>query len=143
MENHTIEQSDDACADCRLPTDEDVAAFLNAIRAFSGKWKVRILCLLVDGPRRFGELRRALPGVTQQMLTMQLRELEQSGLVLRTVFAEVPPRVEYELTEAAYALQPMFNGLVAWSLRYRVSARSGKANAQRKRALPLREAPGE
>jgi DNA-binding HxlR family transcriptional regulator len=96
----------------------DVSKFQNAINAIVGKWKVEIVCALVDGSCRFGELRRLLPGITQHMLTAQLRELAHSGLVVRTAYAEIPPRVEYELTEAAYALEPVFQALLAWSERY-------------------------
>jgi len=120
MENHTVDLSDDncACADSCAPSSVDVSKFQNAINAIVGKWKVEIVCALVDGSRRFGELRRSLPAITQHMLTAQLRELAHSGLVVRTAYAEIPPRVEYELTEAAYALEPVFQALLAWSERY-------------------------
>jgi|SRR5271165_892858 len=64
---------------------------------------------------RFGELRRALPGITQHMLTVQLRELETDGLVKRTIFAEVPPRVEYEITPAAKQMRPVFEAIFKWA----------------------------
>ncbi|WP_326490353.1 winged helix-turn-helix transcriptional regulator [Shewanella sp. AS16] len=86
-------------------------------RAFalvSGKWKLEILWLLNQRMHRFGELRRAIPGITQHMLTAQLRELEEDGLVSRTVFAEVPPRVEYEITQKARGLGPTMEALTAW-----------------------------
>jgi len=82
-----------------------------ALRLLSGKWKGEILWQLVDGKQRFGQLRRAIPDVTQHMLTTQLRDLESEGLVKRTVFPEVPPRVEYEMTPAARALRPVFDEL--------------------------------
>lgn len=96
----------------------DVSEFQKAVDAVVGKWKIEILCTLMDGRRRFGELRRALSGVTQHMLTAQLRDLERCGLVRRTVYAEVPPRVEYELTAAACALRPVCESLLAWARRY-------------------------
>lgn len=123
MEDLTMEMAD--CAGCRVPAPAEVRRFQAALRAITGKWKVEIICALVDGPRRFGELRRCLPGVTQHMLTAQLRELERDGLVLRTAHAEVPPRVEYELTEAAYALEPVFEALVGWSGRHGHVLRTG------------------
>ena len=89
--------------------------FQRALRLLSGKWKSEILWQLVDGKQRFGQLRRAIPDVTQHMLTTQLRDLEGEGLVKRTVFAEVPPRVEYEMTPAARALQPVFDELFRWA----------------------------
>jgi DNA-binding HxlR family transcriptional regulator len=104
-----------ACA--RAPAA--LATFRHAIRTVSGKWKLEILFHLMDGPLRFGRLRRAIGGVTQHMLTAQLRELERDGLVRRTAFAGVPLRVEYELTDAAYGLLPTFRALLAWSEHYR------------------------
>ena len=89
--------------------------FQRALRLLSGKWKSEILWQLVDGKQRFGQLRRAIPDVTQHMLTTQLRDLENEGLVKRTVHAEVPPRVEYEMTPAARALRPVFDELLRWS----------------------------
>jgi DNA-binding HxlR family transcriptional regulator len=86
-----------------------------AFRVLSGKWKGEILWQLVKGKQRFGQLRRAIPDVTQHMLTTQLRDLENEGLVKRTVFPEVPPRVEYEMTPAAEALKPVFDELFRWA----------------------------
>ncbi|MFB4285609.1 winged helix-turn-helix transcriptional regulator [Nonomuraea sp. MTCD27] len=80
----------------------------------SGKWKLEILWLLDARTHRFGELRREIPQVTQHMLTKQLRELEDDGLVTRKVYAEVPPRVEYTLTDKARSLRPVFEALLAW-----------------------------
>jgi DNA-binding HxlR family transcriptional regulator len=118
MEKHTDLRVDDPeCAGCSTGPAA-VAEFRGAIRAISGKWKLELMLTLMDGPLRFGELRRSLPGITQHMLTAQLRELEHDGLVLRTVFAEVPLRVEYELTDAAYGLLPVFRAFVDWSKRY-------------------------
>lgn len=87
----------------------------SAIRAIGGKWKLEILFALMNGAMRFGALRRSLKGITQHMLTTQLRELEQDDLVLRTQVAEKPLRVEYELTNAACALLPTFRELLSWS----------------------------
>lgn len=89
-----------------------------AFALLSGKWKLEILWLLNQRLHRFGELRRAIPGITQHMLTAQLRELERDGLVSRTVFAEVPPRVEYEITSKARGLGPTMEALTAWWQTY-------------------------
>ncbi len=89
-----------------------------------GKWKADILHHLVDGPRRFNELRRRLPGVTQRMLTLQLRELEADGIVQRTVYAQVPPRVDYELTEGGRTLIPILVSMRDWGEQYLTRARS-------------------
>ena len=85
-----------------------------AFSMLSGKWKLEIMWLLHQRVHRFGELRKAIPGITQHMLSAQLRELEADGLVSRTVFAEVPPRVEYEMTEKARGLGPTMKALAAW-----------------------------
>jgi len=90
-------------------------------RAFgllSGKWKLEIMWLLNQRIYRFGELRKAIPGITQHMLTAQLRELETDGLVSRTVYAEVPPRVDYEITSKARGLGPTMDALAAWWVEY-------------------------
>jgi DNA-binding HxlR family transcriptional regulator len=79
-----------------------------------GKWKGVILYHLQQGRLRFGELRRRMPGITQRMLTKQLRALEDDALVTRTVFAEVPPRVEYELSELGLKLRPVIDALKKW-----------------------------
>ncbi len=89
-----------------------------AFAIFSGKWMLEIMWLLHQRTHRFGELRKAIPGITQHMLTVQLRELEADGLVLRTVFAEVPPRVEYEMTDKARGLGPTMEALTAWWSQY-------------------------
>ncbi|WP_198560290.1 winged helix-turn-helix transcriptional regulator [Pseudomonas chlororaphis] len=89
-----------------------------AFALLSGKWKLEIMWLLNQRVYRFGELRKAISGITQHMLTAQLRELEKDGLVSRTVFAEVPPRVEYEITAKARALGPTMEALAIWWSEY-------------------------
>ncbi|WP_211362845.1 winged helix-turn-helix transcriptional regulator [Streptomyces phaeoluteigriseus] len=85
--------------------------------------KLAILKQLVVGTHRFGELRRALPGITQRMLTRQLRELEADGLVTRTVYREVPPRVEYALTDVGHSLDSITEELDKWGRWYRETVR--------------------
>jgi len=85
-----------------------------ALDLIGGKWKGVIVFHLLEGPLRFSAVKRHLPGVTQRMLTKQLRELEAAGLVHRTVYAQVPPRVEYRLTEAGHKLSPVIGALRAW-----------------------------
>ena len=89
-----------------------------AFTLLSGKWKLEIMWLLNQRIYRFNELRKAIPGITQHMLTMQLRELEADGLISRTVFAEVPPRVEYEITAKARGLGPTMEALTVWWSEY-------------------------
>jgi DNA-binding HxlR family transcriptional regulator len=93
-------------APCPMP---DIAKLIG------GKWKLIILQILIfQGMKRFNELRRQLGGITQTMLTNQLRALEADGLVHRKVYAEVPPRVEYTATDRARALEPMFEEMHSW-----------------------------
>lgn len=84
------------------------------LELIGGKWKGIVLYYLLDGRLRFSELNRKIGCVTQRMLTKQLRELEASGLVNRIVYAEVPPRVEYELTEEGKSLKPVLKSLKKW-----------------------------
>jgi len=79
-----------------------------------GRWKIPIIFHLLDGRKRFTELARALNGVTQKMLTQQLREMERNGLVERKVFAQVPPRVEYSLTNLGVSLRPVVDAMCRW-----------------------------
>ena len=104
-------------------------------RAFgllSGKWKLEIMWLLNQRMYRFGELKKAIPGITQHMLTAQLRELEADGLVSRTVYAEVPPRVEYEITSKARGLGPTMEALAAWWVEYGATVPVRSASRGRK-----------
>jgi DNA-binding HxlR family transcriptional regulator len=96
---------DEACARC--PAEA-------TIEVLGGRWKAHIIWHLLRGTLRFGELRRGLPGVTQKVLTQQLRELEADGVVSRKVFAEVPPRVEYSLTERGKSLKPVIDAMCRW-----------------------------
>jgi DNA-binding HxlR family transcriptional regulator len=87
-----------------------------AVDVLSGKWKVLALWYLQDRRRRFNELQRLMPGVSQKMLTHQLRELERDGIIGREVFDENPPRVEYYLTKRGEAVKPILNSLCSWGL---------------------------
>ena len=113
MKKKTIEAVEDLTA--REPCQGGLTQFHRALRVLAGKWKGEILWQLVQRKHRFGELRQSIPGVTQHMLTTQLRDLEADGLVKRTVYPEVPPRVEYEITPSAKALRPVFDELYRWS----------------------------
>lgn len=95
------------------------------------KWKVLILREIFTGTKRFGELSRGVPGISQKMLTQQLRQMEQDNLVHRKVYAEVPPRVEYSLTEIGRSLSPILDAMHKWGTRYRML--NGKKGAGKKR----------
>lgn len=83
-----------------------------------GKWKLSILYQLFQGTKRYGELKRLVALGTERMLTLQLRELELSGIVQRTVYPEVPPKVEYSLTELGLSLEPILQTMLDWSEQY-------------------------
>jgi DNA-binding HxlR family transcriptional regulator len=96
----------------QLMIDECIEMY--AIHLLSGQWTMAIGCYLLQGPLRFGELRKCLPTITERMLTLHLRKMEQNKLIKRTVYAEVPPRVEYELTEIGLGLEPIIKLLAEW-----------------------------
>lgn len=85
-----------------------------------GKWKGIILYQLLNGTKRFNEFRRLNPGITQFMLTLQLRELERDGIIHREIYKEVPPRVEYSLTDFGRTLEPVIMSMKAWGESYKV-----------------------
>ena len=85
----------------------------------SDQWKVLILRDLMDGTKRFGELKKSIGTVSPKVLTAQLRDMEEKGLLTRKVYAEVPPRVEYTLTETGYSLKPILDSMWAWGLDYK------------------------
>ena len=90
------------------------------------KWKVLILRDLLPGTKRFGELKKSIGHVSQKVLTAQLRDMEQSGLVHRQVFAEVPPRVEYSLTGLGQSLKPILDAMQVWGEGYKAGSISQK-----------------
>ncbi len=83
------------------------------------KWKVLILRDLIDGTKRFGELKKSIPSISQKVLTQQLRSMEKDNLVLRKVYAEVPPKVEYSLTETGYSLKNIIHAMLIWGEQYK------------------------
>lgn len=85
-----------------------------AISLISGQWVLPICCHLSNGKLRYGELKKRIPNITERMLTLQLRKMESNKLIKRTVFAEVPPRVEYELTKSGEKLKPILKQLEKW-----------------------------
>jgi DNA-binding HxlR family transcriptional regulator len=85
------------------------------------KWKVLILRDLLPGTKRFGELKKSIGSVSQKVLTAQLRAMEESGLLTRTVYAEVPPRVEYTLTDMGKSLKPILDAMGDWGQEYKAS----------------------
>lgn len=83
------------------------------------KWKILIIRDLLSGTKRFGELKKSVTGITQKVLTAKLRELEEIGLVERTVYTQIPPKVEYTLTDVGYSLRPVIDALKDWGKDYK------------------------
>ena len=94
---------------------------VTTLTLISDKWKVLILRDLMNGTMRFGELKKSIGHVTQKVLTSQLRQMEESGLLSRKVYAEVPPRVEYTLTDLGYSLKPILDAMWTWGENYKKS----------------------
>ena len=88
------------------------------LEVIGGRWKVLILRELFQGVQRFGQLHRALHGITQKMLTQQLREMEEDGIIHREVYLQVPPKVEYSLTPLGESLKPIMDSMHQWGVRH-------------------------
>ena len=97
----------------------------------SDRWKVLILRDLMPGPKRFGELRNSIGNVTQKVLTANLREMEAQGLLSRKVYAEVPPRVEYTLTDLGGSLKPVLDAMRNWGERYKSSVGAASCSSKK------------
>ena len=94
----------------------DVEATLSVV---GGRWKPVLVCHLLQGRKRYGELKRLIPNATERMITLQLRELEADGVVSRHVYAEVPPRVEYDVTDFGRSLQPILDVMQSWGSAFK------------------------
>lgn len=97
----------------------------NSMKVLGGKWKIVIIGHLMQGEKRFGELKREIQGVTQKMLTQQLRELESDGLVHREIYKQIPPKVEYSLTDFGRSIEPILDQL--WSFGEKVIEQKSKS----------------
>ena len=86
----------------------------------SNRWNVLILRDLMEGTKRFGELKKSLGNISQKVLTANLRAMEENGLLIRTVYAQVPPKLEYTLTETWYSLKPVLDAMVQWGIKYQL-----------------------
>lgn len=91
------------------------------LQLMGDRWKVLIIRDLLEGTKRFGELKKSIGEITQKVLTQNLRAMEESGLLTRQVYAEVPPRVEYTLTKTGYSLKPILDSMVAWGTEYKTN----------------------
>src|ERR1700761_4902339 len=98
------------------PDHSDCRAVASVLARVGDKWSVFVIMMLTDGPKRFNELKRMINGISQRMLTLTLRGLERDGLVTRTVFPTIPPRVDYELTDLGRGLQQPVKALGQWAM---------------------------
>ena len=114
-----------------LHVAEDCRAVGEVLARVGDKWTVLVVSTLGDGPKRFNELRRALGSISQRMLTLTLRGLERDGLVTRTVFPTIPPRVDYELTKLGRSLLEPVSGLGLWARQNRLAIQSARERFDR------------
>ena len=96
------------------------------LQLIGNKWKILIIRDLLEGTKRFGELKKSVGLITQKILTQNLREMEASGLVIRRVYAQVPPKVEYTLTETGYSFKSVLDSMIEWGTSYKVKLNSGE-----------------
>lgn len=105
----------------RLLMIDDVQKYLAemTVKLIGDRWKMQIIQSLMEGTKRFGELKKSLGDITQKVLTSNLRVLEEKGLVIRKVYAQIPPKVEYTLTTIGFALKPVIDSMIEWGAEYR------------------------
>lgn len=121
MKNNTIVDNHEVKTEKILVFDEKSCPVTATMQVLGGKWKaILINAIYHTSPARFGELKRSVKGITQSMLTQQLRELEDDGLISRKIYAEIPPRVEYTLTEFGLTLSPIMIAMAQWGEEYRM-----------------------
>ena len=114
-----------------LHVPEDCRAISQVLARVGDKWTVLVVSNLGDGPKRFNELRKALGSISQRMLTLTLRGLERDGLVTRTVYPTIPPRVDYELTKLGRSLLEPVSGLSLWARKHRLAMEDARSRFDR------------
>lgn len=119
---------------------ETCPAVREVLHRVGDKWSVQIVALLGDGAMRFSELRREIEGISQRMLTLTLRGLERDGLITRTVFPEIPVRVEYALTRLGSTLLEPLTALAEWAAEYRTSIQEAREKFDTRKAKTVRRA---
>lgn len=122
MKNNTNIDNQYNKSDKKLVFDENSCPVTATMNVLGGKWKsILINAIYHSSPARFGELKRSVIGITQSMLTSQLRELEDDGIIKRKIYAEIPPRVEYTLTEFGLTLSPIIQSMAEWGKQFRLN----------------------
>lgn len=128
MKNSTIVDNQDIKKERKMVFDENSCPVTATMQVLGGKWKaILINAIYLTSPARFGELKRSVKGITQSMLTQQLRELEDDGLISRKIYAEIPPRVEYTLTEFGLTLSPIMQSMAKWGAEFRMKKQKGRS----------------
>lgn len=132
MKNNTIIDNQLDKNKNNLVFDENNCPVMAAMSVIGGKWKVILINrIYFDSPARFGELKRCLKGISQTMLTSQLRELEEAGIISRKIYAEIPPKVEYTLTEFGLTLGPIIKAIADWGIQHKLNKESlGKGSEE-------------
>ena len=125
MKNDTIIENQEVSLKEKHIFDENSCPVTATMKVLGGKWKLILInAIYFTSPARFGELKRSVVGITQSMLTSQLRELEDDGIITRKIYAEIPPRVEYTLTEFGLTLSPIIQSMADWGKQYRLNNES-------------------
>lgn len=126
MKNNTNSDNQYINSEKKFVFNENSCPVTATMKVLGGKWKpILINAIYLTAPARFGELKRSVVGITQSMLTQQLRELEDDGLIIRKIYAEIPPRVEYTLTEFGLTLSPIMQAMAKWGEEYRIKKQKG------------------
>src|ERR1700756_1772908 len=112
--------------------DGDCRGVASILARVGDKWSVFVIMMLGDGPKRFNEIKRMIGGISQRMLTLTLRGLERDGLITRTVFPTIPPRVDYELTDLGHGLCPPVKALGEWAQDHQVEIEDARARFDRR-----------
>lgn len=129
MQNNTNIDNQEDKNEKIIVFDEKSCPVTATMQVLGGKWKaILINAIYHTSPARFGELKRSVKGITQSMLTQQLRELEDDGLINRKIYAEIPPRVEYTLTEFGLTLSPIMQSMANWGKEYRINKQKAWSN---------------
>lgn len=129
MQNNTNIDNQEDKNEKIIVFDEKSCPVTATMQVLGGKWKaILINAIYHTSPARFGELKRSVKGITQSMLTQQLRELEDDGLINRKIYAEIPPKVEYTLTEFGLTLSPIMQSMANWGKEYRINKQKAWSN---------------
>jgi DNA-binding HxlR family transcriptional regulator len=125
MKNNTNIENKEIESKKNMIFDENTCPVTATMKVLGGKWKsILINAIYFTSPARFGELKRSVVGITQSMLTTQLRELEADGIISRKIYAEIPPRVEYTLTDFGLTLSPIIQSMAEWGKQYKLNNES-------------------